>query len=87
MIVIFSKTYAIGRYSFQSSYVQDRVHAQSLVKSIQQARNLKEFKLVYYEGVLDKINQREIFRNLPSTLQVLNVCGFNLSIKDTVSMT
>jgi adenylate kinase family enzyme len=59
-----------------STFVEDAVHAQSLVTCIQQAQNLKTLSLAYYEGATDKIKQKEFFRNLPQTLQTLNVCGF-----------
>jgi hypothetical protein len=57
------------------------MHAQSLVTCIQQAQSLKTLSLAYYEGATNKIKQKEIFRNLPQTLQTLiqNMCGFKLS--------
>ncbi len=63
-----------------SIYVEDAAHAQSLITCIQQAQNLKTLSLAYYEGAADTINHKEIFRNLPQTLQTLNVCGFDHSI-------
>ena len=62
-----------------STYVEDAAHAQSLITCIQQAQNLKTLSLAYYEGATNKIRQKEIFKNLPQTLQTLNVCGFELS--------
>ena len=62
-----------------SIFVENDAHAKSLITCIQQAQNLKTFSLAYYEGVIDTIKQKEIFRNLPHTLQTLNVCGFERS--------
>ena len=66
-----------------STYVKDAAHAQSLVTCIQQAQSLETLSLVYYEGATDEINQKEIFRNLPQTLQTLNICGFEQSTNHT----
>ena len=60
-----------------STHIEDAAHAQSLIACIQQAQSLKTLNLVYYyEGAKDTIKQKKIFRNLPQTLQMLNVCGF-----------
>jgi hypothetical protein len=62
-----------------STFVEDAAHAQSLVTCIQQAQSLETLSLAYYEGAVDKIKQKEIFKNLSQTIQTLNVCGFELS--------
>ena len=62
-----------------STYIEDSAHAQSLITCIQQAQSLETLSLAYYEEAMDKIKQKEIFRNLPQTLQTLNVYGSELS--------
>ena len=58
-----------------STYIEDVTHAQSLVTCIQQAQSLEILTLAYHEGAMDKLTQKKIFRNLPQTLQTLNVCA------------
>ena len=54
-------------------YINDSAHAQSLIDCIHQAQNLKVLDFIYSEGAIDRMQQKGILRNLPNTLQTLNI--------------